>query len=385
MHYPGRTIFEDFAASGTSYQYFNCVVTNNQFPVGNDGVFWDTTPTYTNDAATDAGLAVPLGFTSGSWFGRGSYMTVAENTFYLSNADFSTAEGRACWFSAPHKDVMVVNNQILNGQVYAYGVLGFVVKTNKFRCATAINAAIFVGYDSVTSTTMENFVIEGNTIVDYNALGAASSGAIGVIGMRGVIKNNVGYGIGSTATGLVVLNATTNEIHIEGNKLFKNGGTQSVLVSGAQNANGKKFNNDTHDTSTLTFTSDGYVEGTFTPVLVGTTSAGTGTYSKQLGRYTRVGNRCMFTLRLDWSAHTGTGNMQVQGLPFQSDSTANNNPTFSIWADSLTYGAGTLSCWMVSGGSTINLSLVSSGAAAPGVAMDTTGAIFITGSYEIND
>lgn len=385
MHLPGQTIFEDSSASGTTYQYFNCLVENNQFPVGKDGVFWDTTPTYSNNAATDAGIAIPLPFTSGSWFGQGSYMTVIGNNFYLREATFSSSEGRAGWFSAPHKDVVFTNNSILNGQVYGLGTNGLVVRGNKFRFGTAVNAAVLLQGDTPSATTMENFTIESNTITNYNALGAAISGAITVVGYRGVIKNNVGYGIGSTGTGLVVLAATSDEIHIEGNKLFKDGGSQVVLVSGVQNTNGKKWNNDTIDTSTQTFTSDGYVEGTFTPEIEGTTSAGVGTYSVQLGRYTRLGNRCFFNAQLTWSAHTGTGNMRLTGLPFSSDPTAHNNSIFSILSSNITYGAGQLSGWMATGSTNFNFVLMSSGAAYTAVALDTAGNITITGSYEIND
>ena len=388
MHLPGQTIFENASVSGTTYQYFDCIVSNNKFTGGLDGVFWDTTPTYSNDAATDAGIAVPLGFTSGQWFGRGSYFMLSDNQFYLSSADFTVSEGRAFWASAPHKNITVENNNIFSGQIYCFGVVPLVIRGNTIRFNQKGNAAIFVGSDTPSSTTMENFVIESNVIYDYDAIGAGSAGAINVIGYRGVIKNNTGFGIGTwsgVATGLVVLNATSDEIHIEGNKLFKDGGTQSVLVSGAQNANGKKFNNDTQDISTNTFTSDGYVEGTFTPVLVGTSTAGVGTYTVQLGRYTRIGNRCFFNIQMTWTAHTGTGNMRLQGFPFTSDSTANNNGTFVILSNNVTYGAGQLSGWMVTGGTTFNVVLMASGSAYSSVAMDVAGNWIITGSYEISD
>jgi len=64
-----------------------------------------------------------------------------------------------------------------------------------------------------------------------------------------------------------------------------------------------------------------YEEGTFTPTSIGTTTAGTGTYSIQSGRYTRIGRTISIQLQLAWSAHTGTGNMKVAGLPFTSNST----------------------------------------------------------------
>jgi len=59
-----------------------------------------------------------------------------------------------------------------------------------------------------------------------------------------------------------------------------------------------------------------YEQGTFTPAAAGTTTAGVGTYSTQVGRYTRVGNLVTVKVALAWSAHTGTGNLIFTGLPF---------------------------------------------------------------------
>ncbi|HBS4243290.1 TPA: right-handed parallel beta-helix repeat-containing protein [Klebsiella quasipneumoniae subsp. quasipneumoniae] len=65
-----------------------------------------------------------------------------------------------------------------------------------------------------------------------------------------------------------------------------------------------------------------YAEGTFTPVVAGATTGGTGTYSNQYGKYTRIGNLVHFTLSVTWTAHTGSGPILIQGLPFTSTSDA---------------------------------------------------------------
>lgn len=65
---------------------------------------------------------------------------------------------------------------------------------------------------------------------------------------------------------------------------------------------------------------DDYEGGTFTPVVVGQTTAGTGTYTLQKGGYTKVGELVHFQIQLGWSAHTGTGNFVISGLPFTSGS-----------------------------------------------------------------
>jgi hypothetical protein len=69
--------------------------------------------------------------------------------------------------------------------------------------------------------------------------------------------------------------------------------------------------------STDANTLDDYEEGTWTPTLFGTTTAGTGTYVVNIGRYTLIGNVCYFDLIIVCTAHTATGNVRVN-LPFAS-------------------------------------------------------------------
>jgi hypothetical protein len=66
-------------------------------------------------------------------------------------------------------------------------------------------------------------------------------------------------------------------------------------------------------------TLDDYEEGTFTPVVVGSTSAGVGTYSIQTGKYTKIGDLVQIQIYLNWTAHTGTGALTIEGLPFVSE------------------------------------------------------------------
>jgi len=65
-------------------------------------------------------------------------------------------------------------------------------------------------------------------------------------------------------------------------------------------------------------TLDDYEEGTFTPVIAGATTAGTGTYVTQQGRYTKIGRTVTYTVNIEWSAHTGTGNTEIRGFPFSA-------------------------------------------------------------------
>lgn len=115
-------------------------------------------------------------------------------------------------------------------------------------------------------------------------------------------------------------------------------------------------------------TFDDYEEGTYTPAIVGLTTAGAGTYSTQVGEYTKIGNRVLTTWHLIWSAHTGTGNMSVS-IPFAAgaDAVASLLPSNLTAANPL-YGA-------ISVGAGVLLYTAASGAALTGLAMDTAASL----------
>ena len=61
---------------------------------------------------------------------------------------------------------------------------------------------------------------------------------------------------------------------------------------------------------------DDYEEGSWTPRLVGFTTAGTGTYPTLAGSYTKIGRMVFCSFTIYQSAHTGSGAQRVDGLPF---------------------------------------------------------------------
>ncbi len=124
-----------------------------------------------------------------------------------------------------------------------------------------------------------------------------------------------------------------------------------------------------------------YQEGTFTPVVVGTSTAGVGTYTSQLGRFTRIGNRVFFDVQVEWTAHTGTGNIQINGLPFTSISGNRSIP--SIEAGGLTIpAAATLMARVSPSTNFISLNTFPSGGGTlAAVAMDTAANVYISGVY----
>lgn len=104
------------------------------------------------------------------------------------------------------------------------------------------------------------------------------------------------------------------------------------------------------------------IYGTWTPVLAGSSTAGTQTYGTQVGRWTRTGRIVFIDFQIILTAKDGTtsGNMRITGLPFAAVTAADN-----VWPVALSnvdnwdlnVGAGryTVSAHIISGGQTIQL------------------------------
>lgn len=127
---------------------------------------------------------------------------------------------------------------------------------------------------------------------------------------------------------------------------------------------------------------DDYEEGTFTPTIVGTTSAGVGTYADQVGLYVKIGGWVFYQCRLGWSAHTGTGNMELAGMPFVA-AAGNQGPSSVAW-NSLTYtGSGVVLFPSSSSAQFLIRSLPATGAALGPVAIDTAASVYFNGFYRV--
>jgi hypothetical protein len=129
---------------------------------------------------------------------------------------------------------------------------------------------------------------------------------------------------------------------------------------------------------------DDYEEGTFTPTIIGTSTAGTGTYSVQSGTYTKVGRLVSCQIFLDWTAHTGTGDMRISGLPFQVSSASNYFAAAAIgYFSNVSLSAGNIATgYAINATSVITLGQYpTGGGAGAGIAMDTSGEILISVTY----
>ena len=143
---------------------------------------------------------------------------------------------------------------------------------------------------------------------------------------------------------------------------------------------GLTFNGDTAAANAL----DDYEEGTFTPTVVGSSTAGTATYSEQQGRYTKIGRLVQFEIFIVYSAGTGTGNLNISGLPFNIGGIS--YPSFTIGAfDQIILTADTYAmAWGNISTSTIRLAqMPTGGGTQSSIPYDAAGAMQISGTYSV--
>jgi hypothetical protein len=124
---------------------------------------------------------------------------------------------------------------------------------------------------------------------------------------------------------------------------------------------------------------DFYEAGTWTPVIAGSSAGGSGTYTFQNGYYTRIGRICILHFAVNWSAHTGTGNLLISGdpaLPFSAAAVTNQIATGTAFMGSITMPAGDMTFLEIAAGDGgIQVATNVSGAGQSAVAMDTSGDI----------
>lgn len=310
-------------------------------------------------------------------------------------------------------DLTVVNNITSNSEIYSLGGRLALYRTAGasyidwssgqnliWRTVTSVGGAGAANQMWLTSTGLG---VGGSAAARIHAIdsggvcAAFSRGALPAAGLASIyIQAPVSSGYSNTPlltfwyqnTGISNPNNECLAIRTNStNRIFVNG-TGAVALSGgnvAADGVGIVFPS-AQSASTDANTLDDYEEGTFTPTVFGGTSAGAGTYSVQVGRYTKIGNRVTVDVYLNWTNHTGTGDIRFGGLPFASRNAANYYASMTLgYVSSLTYAAGYfLTALIPPNGSSVELSQTQTNGGIPvGVPMDTSAAIVFSISYEV--
>lgn len=121
----------------------------------------------------------------------------------------------------------------------------------------------------------------------------------------------------------------------------------------------------------------------WSPTIIGGTSAGVGTYTIQQGYYNRIGSMIFATVSLTWTAHTGTGDMYVGNFPFSAKNLSNYNPEALINPSNIPLPGAATSCrgQLTAGSSQILLGVLRSNNTVDPVQMNATGTVHLTITY----
>lgn len=128
---------------------------------------------------------------------------------------------------------------------------------------------------------------------------------------------------------------------------------------------------------------DDYEEGTWTPVVYGTTTEGTATYTTQKGNYVKVGNLVWAAGRVTYTGHTGTGDMRIKDLPFNATSINTLEPVVTIYGSNIAMTAGNymVATQRFSAAYIEILQAPTGGGGETAVPMDAAGSLFFTVVY----
>ncbi len=121
-------------------------------------------------------------------------------------------------------------------------------------------------------------------------------------------------------------------------------------------------------------------KGTFVPVIEGMTAAGVGTYSRQEGRWLRQGSVCFVDCSIVWSAHTGTGSMQIGSLPFYPATAP--TPVISVYYADIALTGTQVGAYLSAGGKIV-LRQMGNNQAAAGINVDAAASITVSFSYVV--
>ena len=128
---------------------------------------------------------------------------------------------------------------------------------------------------------------------------------------------------------------------------------------------------------------DDYEEGTWTPVVYGSSTNGTASYSYQNARYTKIGRKVHIECYVNFSSHTGTGALYLYGLPYTvNNGTIYGGPAINYWHQ-VTVSNGASPHAIFANNNTYIYFYQQLAGQASSISMVTAGGIILSGSYSI--
>jgi hypothetical protein len=251
----------------------------------------------------------------------------------------------------------------------------------------------YIGYSPVIESNTFSINNYNVTITNMIALGTVTDSIVGPI-----IRNNSLMGRPSgtvyTITNGINLYGTMIGAEVSRNQYGAPSGVTGIFTNGIVIGSGctgtKLLENFNIGNTTNAIVNNGIrterVENgkaiaiSFTPVIIGGTTAGTGTYTKQYGTYIIQNGFIKFDINIIWTAHSGTGYLAVT-TPFTAVG-ATELQIFNVLSANYTF-TGQLTAGIIAGGSNIFLYSNISNTSFTSAQMDPTGNLYISGYMEV--
>lgn len=258
--------------------------------------------------------------------------------FPLSYSSSSTAS--AIEFSDIEPSVAGVNATALTTSGTGTIVLNSTFLSSGTATALSVGAGTIVATDNLLVSSSNVNALDGAGTIKFGLITYISSSSLNNVTTKTSLVSNLGSL--TLNTPLTVPNGGSGLATLTANSIQVGNGTGTVtqLAVGATGtvltgvtASNPAFSA-TPSVTSITLSSgtalSAYVEGTFTPTMVGAV-AGITTYSNQLGFYTRIGNVVNVNAYIQGSAATGTGNITYGALPFTVKNAGGYAPVGSFY------------------------------------------------------
>ena len=216
---------------------------------------------------------------------------------------------------------------------------GVILTPNHIEAARDGGAPLFLNRTTSNGTIAEfrqNGAVVGSIASKDGdiAIGTGDTGLRFVDGSDAITPHNTSTNVGrGSAIDLGTLGSRFKDLYLTGGVVF---GTTGGSVTSK--------------------TLEDYEEGTWTPTVTGSSTAGTTTYSTQNGYYTKIGRLVNINCIVNWSSMTGSGFMELKGIPYAIANLSpgsQNYPVGSVLPSNINWTGGTMLVGLGLGGSSI--------------------------------
>ena len=298
----------------------------------------------------------------------------------LTNTTTGTGAGDGFLIYNHGNNALISNEEIGSLKFQTSGIERLVIESDgRLICGAVATADTGTYYDDITinnSNTASGAaggaglsIVSGDS--SYGGIIFSRSGSHG----RGYIKygqaaDQLVFGT-QTIDRLMIEDAGNNgDVHVKtGNLVIDTSGKGidfSAVSDGSRSVSSNLF--------------DDYEEGSWTPTIAGSSTEGSATVTTQYGKYVKAGKLVTVSVYVGWNSFTGSGNLNIKGLPFTCWNDAHAG---AVMTKDLTFpsGAEHLTTHTWANVSYFRLYSSASNATWSGVTCDSTGFIIATMTY----